>query len=579
MAVPQLPYESDSALRPPGDPGPFMGTLAEVPGVVGDAVGAYRDAEQGLARTLNSGIPLINPFPVPPEGQGSFLPGSAVPPPSPAAAPGAPVTPAGQPPMDLSFLTGGSGGGLGASVANTVGSDVSRTRQVQTAGEKQAVAGLNENFAQREGLEGRRSALATEKATDLQGQILRENTALDDAQKQATEQRVRMDAAVTQADAYLKQRRDAFSKDGVRSFYADSPKGTASLIASALFTGLGAWAQALGGGPNTAWMILKDATDKWENRERLRLDQQRDLIAGAERDVGRMEQRKTNGEIEIKNNRLALLESFERQRMANAAKYGVREEALASDATLLNIRQEKAKTQFEIQKSLREQVVSSNATQQAVRLATAKAQGEAGGPAKDFQAKANTALIVAVPEVKRLQKLPPYSGKDEGVIANWRRQIGTIKDTSVDGFLNTVSALSGDVVAQLSPQAQRRFAAETTYAEAVLREKSGASISPTEYHKQLFPVQIFATDTPEVAREKAERRQTALAGIAAKSNRASDWMRELGYDHAAGQPQQADQGKPNRADLEALSWARKNPNDPRSAQILEQLKGRSAVRP
>ena len=554
MAVPQLPYESDPALRPPGDPGPLMGTLAEIPGVVGDAVGAYRDAEQGLARTLNSGIPLINLFPVPPEGQGSFLPGSAVPPPAPAPVPGAPsATGATQvsSPSDLQALLGGSGGGPDVSVANTVGSDVQRTQQVQNAGEKQAIGALGDVYSDRRALQVRQGEQNEQRLIEDARQTESENQRLDAFDTDASLQRVRMDDAVVTADKYLKQRRDAFSKDGIRSFYADSPAGTASLFASALFTGLGAWAQALGGGPNTAWMVLKDGMDRWENRERARLDQQLQTINMADRDVSRMEQRKASGMLEIANSRLALLENLKRQRLANAAKMAIPQERLANDLILNNINKEEAEKHLQINQGLRTTVQTSNATQQAVRLATAKA---ANTPTNltESQGKASGQMVKAVGEVRNIMGMKPYNPNDQKAIEAWVRRMGEIQPTTWEKFRTQLNSLSGSTLEQLSPEGKRRFQAENVLGISLLRPETGAVVGRTEVMDKISPLQMFQSDTPQDIQTKAERRRRELESLAIQSGpHAGYWNQQI--NPKTGKPESGGGGPVQLSSQEAAT--------------------------
>lgn len=550
MAIPQIPYPDGTVqdTLPPGDPGPLIGTLQEVPGVVGDALDAYGRADRGLARTLNSHLPF-NLFPVDPTEPVAAPPPATM---TPSQIP-ASTTPESSALADAVGAGGGPSAQQLLDVANRVGADTRRTHQVQTAGEKQAAGELGAVSDAQADLAREKGLLGRDKALDLQSQIERENRALETQEREAIQQRVRMDRAVQEADGYLKQRRDAFAKDGMRPFYEDSPKGTASLIASALATGLGGWASALGGGPNTAWMIVKDATDRWENRERARLDQQRDLISLAERGVDRAEQRKAAGEIEIKNRRLALLEGFERQRLENAAKYGVREEALATDATLLKIREDKARTQFEIQKGLRTTVETSNAAQQELRR---RAMLGTGGPDKSAdkadaaERKADAFMMKAASETKKLQNLKPYSAADTKVIEDWRRRLGSTQPTTWDKFQNTWGTLNSDAFKRLSPEGRRRFEAETALGISLLRPESGAVIGPTEIVNKLTPVQIFANDSPEAAREKADRRRVELEALAVQSFRPGYWARQISPQTVSASPQA---GQPAREPVKLSS--------------------------
>lgn len=520
-----------------------------------DAVkGGYtwlRDADQNLARAINSHMPVDVVFPAPPPGQGSWLP-AETPPAAPAPPPiAAEPVPAGPPPhSDLAALSGGGAPPV-SELVNSVGQDIRVSRPVQTAGEKRAAAALDQAYAAQEAQAKDVTALKTEKAADLQTQIANENQQLDVNLKAANERRAKEDAAVSAADAYLKSQRDAYAKDGIRSFYANTPKGTASLVASALFTGLGSWAQALGGGPNTAWSVLQNALAHWENSERSRLEQRRELVGMAERDYGRSVEQRAHAEIELKNQRLALLENFERQRLANAAKFGVREEQLAGDATLNQIRQDKAKTQLQIQQGLRATVETSNATQQAIRLATAKAAGNVDKPTGD-EKKANAALMKAIPEVQRLRNMPAYSRSDQKAIEAWRMRLEREHPTSWEEFKNLTNSLQGDTLQSLSAEGKRRFMAEMAFGNALLRPETGAVIGKQEFMERIVPMQIFQSDTPDDARAKADRRRVNLESIAALSNRPDYWNQQIN-----GVPAQARRPSPQES-AALLKFIREN---------------------
>jgi hypothetical protein len=116
-------------------------------------------------------------------------------------------------------------------------------------------------------------------------------------------------------------------------------------------------------------------------------------------------------------------------------------------------------------------------------------------------------------------------------------------------------AKSDDV--QSFEQAKRNFL------NAILRRESGATISPFEREdgdKQYFPV--FG-DGPEVLKQKAQNRATAIAGLLNASGQAIAAPQGGGTSGgSAGEP------KTTPDDVLAVQWARQNPNDPRAKEIL-----------
>jgi hypothetical protein len=106
-----------------------------------------------------------------------------------------------------------------------------------------------------------------------------------------------------------------------------------------------------------------------------------------------------------------------------------------------------------------------------------------------------------------------------------------------------------------TPEQQQVEQAQRNFVNAILRQESGASISPSEFasaQKQYFPQP--GEDAKTIA-QKAENRRTAIAAMKVQ----------------AGPGMQRLQNLRQEEDQAALEWANANPNDPRAAQIKKRL--------
>jgi hypothetical protein len=137
--------------------------------------------------------------------------------------------------------------------------------------------------------------------------------------------------------------------------------------------------------------------------------------------------------------------------------------------------------------------------------------------------------------------------------------------------------------------------AELNFLSAVLRKESGASISESE--RQTGNLQYFPRygDDPDTLKQKAQNRAAAIAALRAEGERALP--RVQGQQVAASPPpaprdpaQQpvqagapggmggAGSSGPSPEDIQALSWAKANPQDPRSKAIMESLRQKGVAR-
>jgi len=153
-------------------------------------------------------------------------------------------------------------------------------------------------------------------------------------------------------------------------------------------------------------------------------------------------------------------------------------------------------------------------------------------------------------------------GQMEKLVAGGYNPAGITKAITTSGLFPNVLKSSEN---QQQDQAQRNFV------NALLRRESGAAISDSEFknaESQYFPA---AGDKPEVLAQKKQNMKTAIAGLRASAGDAAMGNLESQRGNV-GQSASAPAASRNQ-DSEALSWAKANPNDPRSAKILLKLGG------
>lgn len=133
-------------------------------------------------------------------------------------------------------------------------------------------------------------------------------------------------------------------------------------------------------------------------------------------------------------------------------------------------------------------------------------------------------------------------------------------------FLEGVPLIGSAAHAMLTPEQQQVDQAQRNFVNAVMRRESGATISNAEFDnakRQYFPQ---AGDSPAVIEQKRRNRDMVIQGFARGAGPGGKDIQEV------AQTNPYIQAKPSGAhpqDLQAIQWAKSNPNDPRSAQILK----------
>ena len=151
--------------------------------------------------------------------------------------------------------------------------------------------------------------------------------------------------------------------------------------------------------------------------------------------------------------------------------------------------------------------------------------------------------------------------------------LNSLEDTISTPGLKTAQALENIPLigaaahSMLTPEQQQVDQAQRNFVNAVLRRESGATISPTEFDnakKQYFPQ---AGDSPAVIEQKRKSREMVINGFARGAGPGGKDIQDVADNNPYAQMKQTTQAHPQ--DLQAIQWAKSNPNDPRASKILQ----------
>lgn len=150
---------------------------------------------------------------------------------------------------------------------------------------------------------------------------------------------------------------------------------------------------------------------------------------------------------------------------------------------------------------------------------------------------------------------------------------------SLEDKINTTSLKSAQALegvplagmaahAMLSPEAQRVDQAQRNFVNAVMRRESGATISSAEFEnakKQYFPQ---PGDDKATIEQKRRTREMVINGFARGAGPGSKDIMDVYQSNPYKSEQPQGKVSPHPQDLEAVAWAKANPNDPRAQKIM-----------
>lgn len=258
---------------------------------------------------------------------------------------------------------------LAAALAS-VGPDVSVSTPRATKAEKAAVAERVKLSKEKENVESVRRDEETSKARELAELAVKEQV---QAERQAAEAEQRKQAAEEYArarSADLDAKRMEFEKNGtIRDMFGGD---SAKRVQANLMTGIGAFASARGSGmPNLAGENIARELKEWQAMELSRIARDKDLLNMARED---REKAMADARLEVRNAAAAMAAVAAKERANILASHGVAEANIASDETILKLRDEREKMIQENELGLRSTVKSSNATQQDIKKEIAKSK-------------------------------------------------------------------------------------------------------------------------------------------------------------------------------------------------------------
>lgn len=379
------------------------------------------------------------------------------------------------------------------------------------------------------------------------------------------------------------------SRDEIAAFKAtDLFEGReAARVTAWIAAGIGQIGAALSGGPNTALQVLTSAADSWERKETQRYQR---LVAKGEMSKEDME----IAEVEIKNRKSGVLESFARQRTTLIAKVEGKEAAAKGDVVTAALAKqalddkaqaaEKAEELVMKKKQLQLQEITArasaaasyaNAGESKARAELARAQAENGGKAgTQDQAKAAGFAERMANQAEVLRSLPPLSAKDRDTI---------LKDIAREALLekNPAAKLAAmetgnykTIEQKLGDNGRAYYQAAREFISANLRRESGAAIAEHEVQdalKRFLPVQ---GDKPADVARKRQALDDVTRGALREAG-------PMGRQIQVRQAQPAAQAASPQAIAQAQQWLNNNPNDPRASAVRAKIReaARGAIQP
>lgn len=461
-----------------------------------------------------------------------------------------------------------------AALAN-VGPSIKTTRAVETAEERALKPQIAAAAKAEIGAADKASDARIQAAQAAKDQADAEAAGVEASRKESEEKSRAENEKFAAGQKYSDEERQRIISDGAKGYWEDKPTG--ARVAAALMAGIGQFASALSGGPNTALQIINKAIDDDAQRKQFKAREEISRLGVKGEDAEKMH---AAALVEIANGKSAAAEALLMKRQQMQARSGIDAEVAAKDVQNTGLQKKALEERQRAEAGLRKLVQVDNEAQIRGQIAS-----RASGAGRDLsdndkqvsedQRKANALVMRAFAEAKNLNKMPGYSPKAIKELENWRRAVSEIKDTDPSRILSAVSSINGDVMGRLSkssPQDAARFNAEVAWGEAVLRDDSGGMIGPKEQVDRISGIQKARGDSPEILAQKSQRMMGQMAALASKTHKPNYWEQELSSLYG-GKPQ-----APSAKDIASLNMALQSTQDPaereRILQVLRSVGGR-----
>lgn len=511
-----------------------------------------------------------------------------VPPSEPAAPTLSPALPA-PPPVEA-----GSDPAAGLAAALKVGPDV-RTTGISRASQNKiraAFGKMGDVDKKRGDVIDRGTQLAEEKANEIS---LDEETArLDRAAQEelARQERTKIDGNIVELKDTAKNLRSKHAKDYEKGFFEE--KGAAKTWLAAISVGLGAFAASMNRTPNYAWNILEKFMDDHASRERARLQRQKDEIERVGGDVTEaVRALRDYDTITRPQQEAALLRRGAERRSALLARYGADEARINGDQLKLNMEQQAALREADLEKSIASTVVVDNSEQNKLRRMAAL-PGAGKAPTEGDKKGAATIGGGLVALERGLANTTEISKKDKAIFRKIENEARTIKESDPGKAWSAFGQIAGRYYDQLTPNGSRRLRGFENYFRDLERNTSGAIIGPSETMGHI--AEAIEPGGVKYALDRARKFARFAGGAQGEVERELDSFEQrfAGGGQAPARPGAAARSGPspaaaaaasratavqllrssNISDLHkrALEQIRDNPNDPRSAKALEKIR-------
>ncbi len=465
-----------------------------------------------------------------------------------------------------------------------IGPDTEYTRTVTTkdfAAANSALHGVEGEIVKTLDAKGK---VDVKKAQEEAEQVKRDDELRAKLREEEAQQKIALQMKVDQATEAAKVLREQHQKEYAASF--TQGKGQAMSWISALSAGLGAFSATVSGTPNFAWDVISKMMDQKAQRERERLQAQKEEIARTGGDVDRADQALKNFDsITRPQMEAAFLKESAERRASLMAKYGASDAKIAADQDRLKFLQGSLEKERQLQAGLSDKAKTDNAAQNKAKR-DALGAGAAGKP-NDSNIKAFTTIGTALDQVKKVgAETSEYSNKDRALIMKWSAIAREAPTTDPEKFAQFMAKMGGSgYIAQLSPDGRKRFNLTSSAIQDTERNLSGGSIQPHEMAATL-----------ELSTEKGGIRHvvdrikgfTRMAGpLQAKAEELFAASGQAGTP-SGGQPRAqlepiSKQEKSSRVAeatvllrtardpkmVNGLKWAAQNPDDPDAKVIIE----------
>jgi hypothetical protein len=232
----------------------------------------------------------------------------------------------------------------------------------------------------------------------------------------------------------------------------------------------------------------------------------------------------------------------------------------------------------------------------------AEIQGPIGKMIADLKGKSLAATAkqdAALPKQNEFAAAGFANRAEQAEAAMQKLAQGGFNPTSAESagqkFIQNIPLIGGLARGATNENVKLQEQAELDFLSSILRKESGATITDEEYaraEKQYFP---RYGDTPAVLEQKAKNRAASVASLRAEGGRALPRVQgQMAQVPASPQaPQQSQQpiqagapggmggagaSGPSPEDIQALSWAKANPQDPRAKAIMDNLRRKGVAR-